>query len=332
MLIIHSKNLTQIDGTDTNVVMPSDWNNTHNVMQVIGANAVGDTIVGGNSGILGGIVGVVLYGGNNITLSAASSDTGIFFNGPNKYQFAASNGVTFGTSNNTDGLGVDTVTASIQAGMYYSGANGSASSGTIKFANSNGVSWSTGTQGLYASIANGFSASGGSSSFNNIMTFSNSANGVTFSNSNGQLVMSHSLQQLSNTSVFQQTSATSAITSNAMNNSVSTNIFYTSAATSKAGIGTTFAGTNATATMVLNSNGLALSLNAGANSIGTLNQTGPNFADQNGVTVTSGTVVFANSNGISFGIAAGGGGGTITASTAGSAMGKWEPFFPCTLR
>lgn len=278
MQIIHSKTLTQADGGNTDIVVPSDWNSQHKFYLDIGGNTLG------TSNSLGGINGIVFQGGNNVTLSG---------------------------SQGTDGSGATVV---IQAGgggggVAYSAANGSTSSGTLKLVNTNGVSWSTSTDGLRASVLHGFSASGGSSSFNNIMTFSNSANGVTFSNSNGQLVMSHSLQQLSNTT---------AITSNAVHTSNSSLFELTANQSDYLQMGNSsaaYAGTNATISIY--SNGVSISAGGG----GVVNQTGPNFAAQNGVTVTSGTVVFANSNGVSFGLAAGAGGGTITASAAAGGGG-----------
>jgi hypothetical protein len=133
-----------------------------------------------------------------------------------------------------------------------------------------------------------FSASGGSSAFSTL-TFSNLANGVSFSNSAGQVAMSHSLQQLSNTS---------AITSNA---------FPSANTTQFAGTGTTYAGTNVSASITLNSAGLNLALSGVGG--GVVNQTGPNIAVA-GSTITAGTVVFSNSNLLTFGMV----GSTITAS------------------
>ena len=107
---------------------------------------------------------------------------------------------------------------------------------------------------------------------------------AAFASSNSSLLVA-----TSNSSLFQQTSATSAITSAA----------FPSAQTTKfAGTGTTFAGTNITATIGLNSNGLALSLSGNTGGGG-----GGGIAAAAGTqTATSGTVVFSNSNGITFGM------------------------------
>jgi hypothetical protein len=95
-----------------------------------------------------------------------------------------------------------------------------------------------------------------------------------------------------------------------------------------AGVGTTFAGTNATATLGLNSAGLAMSLSVAAG--GAINQTGPNIAVA-GQTVTAGTVYFSNSPTVTFGMD---GASNITASAAGGGggggvtVGGYELFAP----
>lgn len=129
----------------------------------------------------------------------------------------------------------------------------------------------------------GFSASGGSSA--GVVTFSNSANAVTFSNSNGQVVLSHSLQQLSNTS---------AITASALNTSQSSLFQQTSAMSNFAGTSTGFTGTNVSASMTHNSQGLALQLSVNPGGGGVV------IADGVGDTGTDGTIVFSNANGVSF--------------------------------
>ncbi len=204
--------------------------------------------------------------------------------------------------------------------------------GTFYLAGGNNLTLSGNGSTFSMNAGGAFSASGGSSSFVT-MSFSNSANGVTFSNSQGQLVMSHSLQQLSNTSnitanavntsvsaSFQNTTATSNITSNAQHTS---NMAWSLAGNSLGANAVThgtrpivFAGGN---NITLSGNGSTITI-VGPTA-GNISQTGPNFADGNGVTVTSGTVVFSNSNGVSFGLAAGAGGGTITASAAGGGGG-----------
>lgn len=68
-----------------------------------------------------------------------------------------------------------------------------------------------------------------------------------------------------------------------------------------------------------NSNTIVISAGAGG---GTTNQTGPNIAVP-GTTITSGTVVFSNSNGVSFGL----NGSTMTASViANNTYDGWPPY------
>jgi hypothetical protein len=120
-------------------------------------------------------------------------------------------------------------------------------------------------------------------------------------------------------------------TANSVGATIGVPAFLTTAAATnvtsgRAGTGTTFAGTNATATLGVDTNGMALSLSVAGG--GVINQTGPNIAVA-GSTITSGDVVFSNSNGVTFGM----NGSTITASVAGGGgggvtVGKWEPFYP----
>ncbi len=82
----------------------------------------------------------------------------------------------------------------------------------------------------------------------------------------------------------------------------------------RAGTGTTFAGTNASASMTLDTAGLNFALSVAGG--GVINQTGPNIAVA-GSTVTSGDVYFSNSPTVTFGM----NGSTITASAAGGGGG-----------
>lgn len=169
---------------------------------------------------------------NNITIAAGGGTGG---GGGDGYNIIGVNGNSVGTaatiqfsnSNNVVfGLNGSTVTASFnqsQQPIYYSGNNGSTSANTLVFADSNGVSFSTGTQGVYATVNTNYAAT------------------------------DHTHSQYVNTSqssLFQQTSNTSNITSNA----------FPSANTTKFA-GTGFTGTNISGTV--NSNGIQLSVNPG---------------------------------------------------------------------
>ena len=128
-------------------------------------------------------------------------------------------------------------------------------------------------------------------------------NGISFQSTTGQsFQITHALQYTSNTSaitasalntsvssLFQQTSNTSIITSNA---------FAATQTTKFAGIGTTFAGTNISGSMTLNSIGLNLALSVGAGGGGGI--AGAITGNTSGVlaTVSTGTMVFAGGNNI----------------------------------
>lgn len=243
---------------------------------------------GGNAYIPGGQGG---NGGVAIAAGGATQTSGTVV-------FANSNGITFGNNNGTITAtvtpGAAAGIAAIQAGTQ------TQTSGTMAFANSNGVTFGlSGSSQLTASVAaatafvlsasnglafgtNGstitgsytqsaqaFSASGGSSTFSTL-GFANS-NGVTFSNSAGSVVASYN-------------------------------------STSAVGQGTTFAGTNVSASMTLNTAGVNLALSAAAGGGGS-----PNISA--GTTSNNlGSIVFSNSNGVSFGL----NGSTITASASGA--------------
>lgn len=235
-----------------------------------GALSVGMSTIGNTSGDTGLVESrLVLAGGNNITLSG-----------------------------NTGALNRMTITVSGPNVVLPSAGTQTAASGTVVFANSNGITFgmsgssqiTASHNGLTTQSAQAFSADA-SSTFQTL-TFQDS-NGISFSNNAGALRITHGLQF---------TSATSAITSNALNTSasrvinivaatnntaggtasLSSNVsfsgangitFYTSAgnaivasynSTQFAGTGTTFAGANASGSMTLNSNGLNLSVSVAA--------------------------------------------------------------------
>jgi hypothetical protein len=99
-----------------------------------------------------------------------------------------------------------------------------------------------------------------------------------------------------------------SVTANSSGLSLNFPAFLTTAAQSNHSHGNpTLALTNLTGTTASNSAGFTLSLSGAGG--GVINQTGPNIADS-AATITSGTVLFNNANGISFGL----NGSTMTAS------------------
>jgi hypothetical protein len=158
-----------------------------------------------------------------------------------------------------------------------SAANGSFNFSTMTLANSNGVSFSTGTQGVYATVATNYAASNVTT--NNLAT--------------------------SQSSLFQHTTATSAITAAAFPAANSTNLLGTSFSSHSHG-NPTLALTNISGTTASNSAGLTLSLSAAAPGAG-----GGAALSAGTQSANTGTIAFANSNGISFGMS---GSSQITAS------------------
>ncbi|CAB4134660.1 hypothetical protein UFOVP274_27 [uncultured Caudovirales phage] len=288
MGISHAYTQTVADGTATSVVRPSDWNSGHILVQQISGNTAGVSSISGTN--------LVWAGGNNVTLSANGSTVSIV--GPTTtpqtaFVFNNANGVTFGTNGST-------VTASVQT-------NYAATDVTT-----NAVATSVSSLFFQTSASSNLVAVSNSSLF---QLTANTGN-ITSNAVNTSVTSNYFLT--ANSSLLQATSATSAITSNAVNTSVSSlfqqtsatsaitsNAFPSANTTKFAGTGTTFAGTNATATIGLNSNGLALSLSAAAGGGG----------GGGSVNISAGTTsnnltnfVFANSNNASFGL----NGSTIT--------------------
>lgn len=232
----------------------------------------------GNAYVPGGAGG----GGVGIAAGGATQTSGTVV-------FSNSNGVTFGYNNGTI---TATVTPGAAAGI---GAiqlpNTTYTSGTANFINSNGVSFgSTTGGGITASVA-----AQSSLSFSNL-------NGVTFGTAGSTLTASVAAQSslsFSNANGVSFGTAGSTLTAS-----------YNS--TSAVGQGTTFAGTNVSASMTLNTAGVNLALSAAAGGGGGA------AISAAGNSVNAGTVVFSNSNGISFGMA----GSTITATVnPGAAAG-----------
>ena len=72
MAIQHVFSNTVADGTNTNIVRPSDWNSFHNQLSTISGNTLGGSTLSGTN--------IVLAGGSNITLSATGNTISIIGN------------------------------------------------------------------------------------------------------------------------------------------------------------------------------------------------------------------------------------------------------------
>lgn len=290
-------------GTDT---WAATGNNTIAGLNTTGTFANDTYIVSGSGGVFAGVTNNTLvlsapttYAGSGFTSTttagtavvATNNSAGLSMGVPAyittamqsgaSTQFVQANAAFAGTNASgtiaSNGISVSVNAQSTQP-VAVSAANGSFNFSTLTFANSNGVSFSTGTQGLFATVKTDYQ----SSNANYLTSQSNQA----ISAANGSFTFQ--------TATFAN--------SNGVSFSTGTQGLFATIKTDYAGTGTS--ATNASLT--LNSNGLAISVAGG----GTINQTGPNIADGNGNTITSGTVVFSNSNGVSFGLNA----STMTAS------------------
>ena len=127
MAIQHVFSNAIADGTNTNIVRPSDWNSHHNNNVTLSGNTLGVATVSGTN--------IVFAGGPNVTLSAAQ--------GANAATISFSGGA--GAAGNTGYLSAGTTNASM---------------GTISFANSNGVSFGIDGQTITATVATNYQSAG----------------------------------------------------------------------------------------------------------------------------------------------------------------------------
>jgi hypothetical protein len=251
------------------------------------------------------------------------------------YVFSNSNGISFG-------LNAGTITASVGAG----GAAGSISAGTtsvglgqVVFSNSNGVSFGLNGSTVTASVAPGAGAPNFSAG-----TTSNNLGSVVFSNSNGLAfglngsTITGSYTVPSTAGLLSAFNVSAGTTSSNLNSVVFSNsnglafglngstvtgsytVPSTAGLISAVNISAGTTSSNVTNFVFSNSNGLAFGLNGStvtgsytvpnvpAQTVQTQNVVVPSAGTQ---TATSGTAIWSNSNGISFGMA---GSATITAS------------------
>ena len=270
---------------------------------------------------------------NAFANSATTKFAGTGFTGTNATATINSNGLQLSIAN-PGGAGTTSYYNQIAAGAS------TVTSGTVVFSSANGVSFGLNGSTMTASH-NGLTTAMQSNAGSNFVGLNSAltGNGVSATINSSGISLNvpaflTTAMQSNASSNFQSTGAylTTAMQSNAGSNFVGLNsaltgngvsatinssgislnvpAFLTTAMQSNAGsnfAGTGFTGTNASAT--LNSNGLQLSVGAGGGG-GTTSYYNQIAAGAS--TVTSGTVVFGNSNGVSFGL----NGSTMTASVA----------------
>ena len=288
-----------------------------------GANSVSNgTVVFSNSnGVTFGLNGATVTASHD-GLTSQSNQAFSASGGSSAFQtlnFANSNGLIFSNSNGSV-IGSYTVpsTAGLISAINFSAGTTSNNTASIQFANSNGVSFGLNAGTITATVATNyltsqsnqaFSASGGSSTFQTL-SFANS-NGLTFSNSNGSVIVSYTVPVVP--AQTNQTIGAYAV-SNTTGASSSTTIDARSLSFEGAGI----------ASVGYSNGSVIFSVPAGGGGGDGVNILAAGTQTAN----TTGTVLFQNSNGVTFGmsnnsvitasVAAGGGGGTT--------VSQWRPY------
>jgi hypothetical protein len=249
--ISHAFSNAIADGTNTQIVRPSDWNSAHNFTQNLAGNTAGVASVAGTD--------IVWAGGANITLSANGSTISVVGGAG-----AAADG----------GVGISAGTASVSAG-------------TVVFSNSGGVSFGLNGSTVTATVATNYQSQGAylttaalsNHSHGNPTLNLTNLSGTTASNSAGftlslSAVNALTTAALSNHSHGNPTLALTNLTGTTASNSAGLTLslsagdlgaFLTTAALSNHSHGNpTLALTNISGTTASNSAGLTLSLSAAA--------------------------------------------------------------------
>jgi hypothetical protein len=309
MSIQHVYSQTVADGTATSVVRPSDWNSAHKVNYVLGGNTAGSASISGTD--------VAIYGGNNLTVSADTANTRLYFNAPNASSLVAGANITISTAGNTisiiggagGGGGADGVNIIQMGTTGTTGTTFSASTGTVFLNGSNNITISqnasnqlvvvgpTLTQylttaqpvGVYLTTA---ALSQDSSKYASVgytsTTQAGSTVGVTHNTQGLNMAWPPFLTTAQSTGAYLTTARGStdaiglntaltanglSVTANSSGLSINVPAWITTyvaqtnqtvASGNIAGVGTTFAGTNLSGSMTLNSVGLNLALSAAA--------------------------------------------------------------------
>lgn len=321
MAISHAFSNAIPDGTNTNIVRPIDWNSAHNFQQDIAGNTAGVSSVSGTN--------IVWAGGNNVTLSANGQTISVIAGtaAPSPVNVSAGTAsgdlgtVVFSNSNGVSfGLNGSTITATVATNYQSQGAylttaalsNHSHGNPTLNLTNLSGTTASNSAGfTLSLSAVNALTTARAS---NDAVGLATAQSNVTWTvNSAGLSLDARGYAGTATTFAGANLSGSMTVNSAGVNLSLSAGNYLTTAALSNHSHGNpTLALTNLSGTTASNSAGLTLSLSAAAPGAGGA----VNFS----AGTTSGnldSVVFSNSNGVSFGL----NGSTITASAAGGAAG-----------
>lgn len=321
MSLYHAYSQTVADGTATSVVRPSDWNSAHNQQITLAGNTAGQSTISGTN--------IAFQGGNNVTLSAitAAGAATILVSGANTVaqtvQTQASGAIagtgyssttTAGTAI-TAALGTNGLTMAVPAFITTYVAQ------TVQTQNLRNVTLSGNTSGTLAAISSGTMTLAGG---NNI-TLSQVGNAVTISAASQSADTNKA--GTGTTLALTNLSGTIAQNSNGIAlslNNIDDHLMGWAIVGNTAGTtGTTL--TTEAPLYLQGGNNITLSGNSNTIIIqGAAGGGGGGIAlAAGGSTATSGTVVFSNSNGVSFGF----NGNTVTASIiANNTYGGWAPY------
>lgn len=314
MNIVHAYSNQVADGTATSVVRPSDWNSAHVQQVTLAGNVVGQSSFSANN--------VIMQGGPNVTLSGvvAGAMATLLVSAANPtaaYSLANSNGIIFGTSNGqvTASYSVPATYPQTQQPMAYAAGGVTKTASTLPFSNANGVSFLAYGNNIVGSVRTDYA---GSDITSNALALSRSSLLQAVSNTSAitsaafPSANSTAFQQVSNSSLFQQTSGMAAY-HRTSNNSLFQFTSATSAITSAA-----MPLANSSALQFLsNTSGItSAAIHTSLSSLFTGGGTGGGgggAAIQGSGTYSqnTGTVQFANSNGVTFGLS---NNGVMTAS------------------
>ena len=349
MAIRHVYSQTVADGTATSVVRPSDWNSAHNQTLFIAGNTAGASSISGSD--------IYWAGGSNVTLSANGSTVSIIGVAAqtvdtNKAGTGFTSTTTAGTAVTaalgTNGLSmavpqfITTYANDLTSGRAGTGFTSTTTAGTA-------VTAALGTNGLSMAVPQFLTT------YVNDLTSGRAGTGFTSTTTAGTAVtaalgtngLSMAVPNFITTYVNDLTSgragtgSTTAGTNVSLTLGVNTNGVALSANVADIDynawnlVGNTAGTTGSTITTqgpLYFSGGSNITLSGSSNTIvisaaaggagGTTNQTGPNIAASNG-TITSGTVLFSNANGVTFGL----NGSTMTASiVANNTYDGWPPY------
>ncbi len=313
MAISHAFSNAIPDGTNTNIVRPSDWNSAHNQYYTLSGNTLGASTVSGTN--------VVFQGSGNVSLSGTGQTIVLYATGggTQSVQTQASGGIagTGFTSTTTTGtaivgtqnslglsLGVPAfVTSAGGGGVAIGASTQTATSGTVNFANSNGISFGmSGSNQITASYAVSALSNG-----NNI-TISNTGSSVGIS---AQAVAAAAGTQTATSGTVNFANSNN-ITFGMSGSSQITASFSQSVQTQASGniVGSGFTSTTTTGTAVVgtqNSAGLSLGVPAYLTTQSVQTQASGNIARTGFTsTTTAGTAIVGtlNTSGLSLGVPA----------------------------